>query len=528
MLYLKALITILLPINYFKVFFVNHYLSSLFSNKDSRKFVVFLSCLCFLYIIPIVLADRYYIDDMGRGQYGYYNWTDNGRPLADFIFSFLVGGERLTNASPLFLFVGTVCFIFCCYEYHKSNPCLEISATAKKAWPFMSGVVFFYIYANPFMLENLSYKFDSLPMLLSLSILLLAFVKRQGLYEKLIPVIIVIASLSLYQASVGMFVCLAVIECVRYISTDEKKSVFDVLRPPFIRVIQLLIAYIIYSKIIQPFYLTGGYNTTHSELIELNSNGLDVFVHNALTYIDKIKYVALAFKFQLIALSVFFVIYLFIVARRVIRGGGGNAAVVVSLLIITLSPAIVFISSFGHLSLLKSPVFASRTLISFSGVLFYLAYVSHQVLCQWRIGRAFYLIACVYFFISSYSYGNALKSQKESDQFIAGSIVSKIHEIDYNGMKIVKIFGSQPSSTIRDNVIIKYKYMGDLIPLHMVNGWIWGGSMLELSGLKNRFGLGVGLDDVCRAKISYKRREFFIRELNDILIVDFEKPECKN
>ena len=74
-------------------------------------------------------------------------------------------------------------------------------------------------------------------------------------------------------------------------------------------------------------------------------------------------------------------IYLFIAAHRLISGGGGiNTTSVVCLVIIMLSPVIVFMSSFGHLSLLKSPVFASRTLISFSGVLFYLAYVSHQVL----------------------------------------------------------------------------------------------------------------------------------------------------
>ncbi|MFB2828954.1 glucosyltransferase domain-containing protein [Aeromonas jandaei] len=508
---------------------MDHYLSTLFSNKDSRKFVVFLSCLCFLYTIPIVLADRYYIDDMGRGQYGYYDWANNGRPLADFIFSVLVGGNRLTNASPLFLFVGTVVFIFCCYEYHKSNPCLEISSTARKAWPFMSGLVFFYIYANPFMLENLSYKFDSMPMLLSLSILLMAFVTRPALYGKLTPVIIIIASLSLYQASIGMFVCLAVVECVRYISNDKKKSVFDILKLPFVRVAQLVVAYAIYAKTIQPFYMVDEYNAEHSQLINLDLNGLELFVRNALVYIGEIKSVALVFKFQFIVLSVFFVVHLFVVVRRLIgREGGVNAAIVVSILILTLSPAIVFISSFGHLSLLKSPVFACRTLISFSGVLFYLAYVSHQVLCQWRVGRAFSLIACVYFFVASYSYGNALKAQKETDRFIAGAIVSKIHEIDYDGMKTVKIFGSQPSSPIRDSVIIKYGYMGNLIPLHMVNGWVWGGAMLALSGLKNRFELGVDLDDVCKAKISYKRREFFIRELDDILIVDFAKPECKS
>ena len=138
----------------------------MFSNRYDRKFVVFLSCLCFAYITPIILAGRYYIDDMGRGQWGYYNWAANGRPFADLIMEFLVGGGRIVDASPLFLFIGTVVFIFCCHEYHKANPFIAPS----RASPFMSGLVFFYIYANPFMLENISYKFDALPMLLSLSL----------------------------------------------------------------------------------------------------------------------------------------------------------------------------------------------------------------------------------------------------------------------------------------------------------------------------------------------------------------------
>lgn len=497
----------------------------MFSNRYDRKFVVFLSCLCFAYITPIILAGRYYIDDMGRGQWGYYNWASNGRPFADLIMEFLVGGGRIVDASPLFLFIGTVVFIFCCHEYHKANPFIAPS----RASPFMSGLVFFYIYANPFMLENISYKFDALPMLLSLSLLLMAFLEYRNVYTKIIPVAIIVASLSLYQASIGFYICLAVIECIKCISVDGRKTVLNVLKKPAVRFVQLVVAYVIYAKLIQPYYLIGDYNVSHSKVIELNLDGFDIFASNCLIFFGKILSVFGVIKYQISFVLCFMVIHLVVVAYGVIRNEGGcNYTAIVYVLIIALSPVIIFTFSFVHLALLERPVFASRTMMSLSGFLFFIAYASHHVLCKWRVGCLFCLVIVSTFFIVSFSYGNALKAQKEFDYNIANSIVSKVHELDHRGLKKVKIFGSQPSSTIRDSVISKYGFMSDLIPLYMVNGWGWGGSILSLVGLKNGFELGVSLDDVCNARISYMRREFFIREVGDYLIVDFAMPACKN
>ncbi|PDQ12906.1 hypothetical protein CKK21_22775 [Enterobacter cloacae] len=56
-------------------------------NNRLPIFVVF--SMCILYVLPIIMADRLYVDDMGRTTTGYYGWKGNGRPFAEMIMKFL-------------------------------------------------------------------------------------------------------------------------------------------------------------------------------------------------------------------------------------------------------------------------------------------------------------------------------------------------------------------------------------------------------------------------------------------------------
>ena len=91
-------------------------------SAGERKFVIILSLLLLVYIIPIILADRLYIDDILRSQQGYKNWGINGRPLADLImaaFNFTDG--VIADASPLGLFYSTAFFLLCSLIYYRKN-----------------------------------------------------------------------------------------------------------------------------------------------------------------------------------------------------------------------------------------------------------------------------------------------------------------------------------------------------------------------------------------------------------------------
>lgn len=261
-----------------------NYFSDPFSSKRDRRFTITLLSLCIIYIMPIILADRYYIDDLGRSQWGYSSWSTNGRPLADFLMILLgFGGENIVDVSPFTLVISVLVFVFSAYYYFKSN----FTDTS----PTFSAIIFFFAFSNPFFLENLSYKFDSLPMTMALSLLMFAFVKMGSKTKSwLLSIFMIIASLCLYQAAIGFFVCLAVMEFIKqYIkATHYPINAASIYKCTLARIVQLLSAYIIYAVLVAPKYVTGDYNVSHSKAIELNAHGLSVALNNINIYFSKI------------------------------------------------------------------------------------------------------------------------------------------------------------------------------------------------------------------------------------------------
>ena len=61
-----------------------------------------------LYIFPIILANFYYIDDLGRSISGDTFWEGNGRPLASLLTIALNGGMPLMDVSPWMQIVSVI------------------------------------------------------------------------------------------------------------------------------------------------------------------------------------------------------------------------------------------------------------------------------------------------------------------------------------------------------------------------------------------------------------------------------------
>ncbi|HED2711861.1 TPA: glucosyltransferase domain-containing protein [Enterobacter asburiae] len=321
-------------------------------KKDEKIFLISLSIMILLYILPIILADRLYIDDILRSQYGYKNWGLNGRPLADAVMALvnMTSGE-IVDISPLPLLIACGAYVVCSLAYYKT--------AINFIGPFKAALLFFFVIANPFLLENLSYKFDVLPMILSVAVLLLPFCGIRNLYLKIVAgVLCVAASLSLYQASIGFFCSLALIELTiaysRYTSTD-----CGLLKDLCLRVASLFAGYLLYSFIAKHF-IQGDYNETHSQMIGLNLEGLQSAIdtsrgmnYQLMRTIGEMPFVV----YVIALLAVLFSIYS-VYSRKTTWSA---SRFIVSMAIIT-SPATVYLLSFIHLSLLKNPIFVHRVL----------------------------------------------------------------------------------------------------------------------------------------------------------------------
>lgn len=165
------------------------------ARRDRSVFAILLA-LYFLILFPLLRADRAYHDDLKRALIGRTGWDSNGRPLTTLLMKLLQ-----------------------CYDHAlvDISPLTQIGAVAILAWagvliarrydirsPWMAALVTFPLGAQPFFLENLSYKFDSLSMGVALFLALLPWLTlkdtRRGWW---LGVLALFASLNFYQPAIN-------------------------------------------------------------------------------------------------------------------------------------------------------------------------------------------------------------------------------------------------------------------------------------------------------------------------------------
>lgn len=159
-----------------------------------------------IYVLPIVLADRYYQDDLARSLYGATGWAGDGRPLTEWLMQLLSGGQAtIVDLYPLPLFLGIAVLAYAMTLY------------ARQAFPDWKGsalltVALGLVVAQPFAMANLSYRFDSLTMLLALALCFVLYALSStlgGLKLALAGAVIAMLVMGLYQPASGMFLVLA-------------------------------------------------------------------------------------------------------------------------------------------------------------------------------------------------------------------------------------------------------------------------------------------------------------------------------
>ncbi|EAU5820082.1 hypothetical protein EGB08_20240, partial [Salmonella enterica] len=273
-------------------------------NNNDKMFVSILLGLVLIYTFPLLTQQSYYIDDLGRSLYGGLGWSGNGRPLADVIFYVINFGIPITDSSPLPLILGlTALVISLVYirDYLFGNDYIT------------AALCFMMIIANPFFIENLSYKYDSLTMCLSVAISIMASRKSYSreISNIIIAITLTIAYLSLYQASLNIYSIFLFTFILSDLTSGEdlKSIVYKAILSLFC----LITGYLIYSFFIAKKLVTGGYNIEHSKIIELNSNIIESLYNNIVSFYKMISVIfdgaySLVYYSMLVVLVVSFLI----------------------------------------------------------------------------------------------------------------------------------------------------------------------------------------------------------------------------
>ena len=128
------------------------------SSTDRRALLASIGVAA-LIVLPLALHVPLYFDDLGRSLNGSYGWSEDGRPLADFVSQLLLmGAPRTVLTSPLGLLVCLPAMAW---------TSLLLARVFQHPRPWAAPLACVFLFGSPYFIENLSYSFDAPQMVLA-------------------------------------------------------------------------------------------------------------------------------------------------------------------------------------------------------------------------------------------------------------------------------------------------------------------------------------------------------------------------
>lgn len=401
--------------------------TAMHSRSDRSVFLILLS-LYFLVLYPILRADRSYNDDLKRSLFGRTGWDSNGRFLTTFVM-------KLTQ----------------CYDHAlvDISPLTQFAAIAILAWvgmqlarryairsPWMAALAAFPLGAQPFFLENLSYKFDALSMgmamlLAMLSITTLGNTRRAWW----LGVLSIFASLNFYQAAVNALLIFALADLL--LAQLDGKRPREVVAQFSLQLLQIGVAMLIYQ-------LTVGIHISnwvkqHAQIIhrlrdlpwvKTNVIHFYTFISGSFNAHWWMYFGPVLILLGLIPVAIGI---RYAIQSRPSQSAGASVVLLAASLLLPLV-ALAFV--LGPMLLLVNPLIMPRELMGIGALLSAGLVVMQAALQQWRLSVNWGLLVawmlaigmCVF----ASAYGNASAEQKSYEERVATQISGDLAELRAN------------------------------------------------------------------------------------------------
>ena len=439
-----------------------------------------LLCLSLLYILPVILADWYYQDDLARAVYGATGWKGDGRPLGEALVVWLAGGGRLPILDiaplPLLLAVGVMSYTLVLYAQNNWQ-------AVRAEWPEI--LVLLFILTNPFAMENLSYRFDSLMMFGALSIPFLLYAVSDRLPR---PVGVVfsfactVVVMSMYQPAVCTCFVLSILYVYQFLLGEKERIDLEVYR-----LAGIAAGGVFYKLVIANRYVDWkGWQGGASDVISVE-NAVSHVVHNIM---DTCGYLATCmegmhplFLLAGAAVAAFACLAAVLCFCREKRAGRLYKTVKIVFALFSLPAA--FIAAFLPLMLLENLPLKSRAFLSLGGVLFCAGMIALYVCRNRRLLLAGAGILCAVCLLGQYAYmyayADALKAQDEYQKYLVYNIAHDIEIINCDGdFSEIAVIGDAPLSRQTALAYSKYPFLKSIIPVYINNSTWRGGVWLYM------------------------------------------------
>ncbi|MCL9645474.1 glucosyltransferase domain-containing protein [Pantoea eucrina] len=482
------------------------------------KYKYYLIALLFL-SLPIFLSSQYYIDDMGRATKGYTRWGVDGRPISDWLMQLISFNHRLIDTFPLPLILSCLLIAFALYMFHKKY--------------IVSGGVYFIVplgyLLTPSLPEVLSYRFDVLPMCVSLCapLLLISANKNHHKFDFLFSSVTVLVVFCTYQPSINLYIFCSIIQFMYVIEyRDEYKHALMLAAS---RILALALSAFLYLKIILPNTFSGSHNSSHPGIDEggLLSNA----INNITTYykfIDRFFFHGIAAFYFLLAACLILLCCIKLARKK--KNTNKGASLIFIYLSLAILPFVSLLATMASLLPLESAVpYFSRLYVGFGGLnllsfyCFYLLIKNNQA----KYLTLLLLIPVTYFTVYVYAFGAASKAQSEYTSVVINDIKNSLRGIDYN---YIAFNGSYAKSPVLLNSESNFPIFKFNIPNYFYN-WSWPYNRFKFEGLylpkvPDKDMVKNALSEMCTSSFTQNERLFDIHIVKDIAIIDFSKT-CK-
>ncbi|MBE3007295.1 glucosyltransferase domain-containing protein, partial [Enterobacter hormaechei] len=434
-----------------------------------KKLFSMIIIMSLIYFIPVLLSSHYYVDDLGRSIYGYSKWSENGRPLADVLFLALSFGPQLPDISPLPQLLALCVLSFSVY--------LSAKAFLTDYNRYVSSIISMVAISSPFLLENISYKYDSFPMSLSVLCAVFPFIFKELSLKKhfVYCCTAVLLILCIYQASINIYIIFAILYVLSLFRLGEvRKGLLTIISS----ISGLSLSYLIYSVFISPNFLAGSYNLRHSELATSGfSDALEVLSKNT-TEFGKLINLAVTTPFIFLSVVTLMLCVISLTKIAIVKCNSTKLEKLLMRLVVIISPFAVLCMITGPMMLLRDPVLSPRVLMAFGTACFFFAVLAAWAFSAAKIYRKFcgvlFTIYAIYFIGFSYAYANSLNNQEKYENAIIQLMMSDLNGLDLNNYDYVAFNGGVLLSPEVRMAAKKYPLITRLIQPTINNQWIWG------------------------------------------------------
>lgn len=472
------------------------------------------------FVLPIIIANQYYVDDLGRSTQGYALWGMDGRPFADILMYIFNMSLRMSDLAPLPLIASSAILAFVLSKYR-----IEFFGSCK--YGFIVPLSFF---ANPALISVFSYRFDVLTFTFAIGCSFLIFVLniKNKVIEFIWGVMLVCLVMGTYQAIINLVAILIICEIFK--SINKNKKAFDIFICTIKRALQVIFGALIYLKIVLPLSFSGGHSAHHPEIA---NNIFDVIASNAKDYFNFVS--ATFFRSNatniILSSSVLCIILAFIIIFNYKRNNNsGIYFYIVSIISIVSSALALPLTMGGLLFLSNSMAGAVHLYMSVSGYMLLLATLLYYSSGHYKAITIISVIPLMYVCGLMYSYGNALKSQDFVNKQIAYEIKLATTGYNYN-TKYIVFNGTPPRSQVVKNSIINYPII-DVSVMNYFYNWYWAISNLSMNGLKQLYPsaevTSKSISSICHSEMIYSNQDFNVYKHGDVIVIDFDKIDCRN